>query len=130
MMTTDLFGSSGKKPKKVRKPRAENADAVARLEALHAELYASKWGGLQYRPLSIGRNRKHLADLERVHGEQEIALGLYFRTADRRVISGAYDIPDFFRLVPYLLLADRKGTQDERTLANIDAAQRAVGRRK
>jgi hypothetical protein len=133
MMT--LFGEGGEttavaKKAKAKRPRAENADAVQRLETAYAEQFERRWG---FKPIrNYGRERKELGELERQEGWGEAAvaelLPVFFSTADRKVTSGSYSLSEFVRTAQYLRQLNRR--LDPRTAENVDAARRAIGRHK
>lgn len=124
-----LFGEAPepKKPKVV-KPRSENADAVLRIEARYTELFKERW---KFEPKrNYGRDRKELGELERLWGETEVLdlLQLFFVTTDPKIVRCDYTVTAFCALAQHLKLNARR-PQDERTIANLDAAARAMGRR-
>jgi hypothetical protein len=72
-------------------------------------------------------------DLEKAWGEADVLQLLrdYFGTADPKIKAGDYSVMDFNRHAQYL--KQRRARQQQaspRTAANIEAAERAVGRRK
>jgi hypothetical protein len=51
----------------------------------------------------------------------------FFASADPKVTSGDYSFLTFYRLAPHLLLANQRQDRNDSTLANLQAAARAVG---
>jgi hypothetical protein len=118
--------------KKAKRPKMENADAVARIEERYVELFAQRWG---FAPLrNYGRERKALGELERQEGWGEQAvldlLPVYFTTADRKIVSGDYSLSDFCRNAQFLRQLGKRVSVDPRMADNIAAARRVVGRHK
>ncbi len=128
-----LFGENDnappKKPKP--KPRAENADAVQRLEMQYTDQFEARWGFKPRR--NYGRERKELGELERQDGWGEMAIAdlfpIYFSTPDTRITRGDYSLSDFVHNAQYLRQLARRIQLEPRTVQNIVAAQRAIGGR-
>ena len=128
-----LFGETENavpaKPKRAKRPPAENAAAVQRLEAKYTELFEARWG---FKPTrNYGRERKALGELERQEGwgEEAVAalLPVFFRTSDSKITRGDYSLVYFVQNAMYLRQLAKRVMLDPRTQGNIDAALRAAG---
>lgn len=129
MTPGELFGAPEKKAKK-KKERSANTDAVLRLEAAYCEAFEARW---KFKPRrSYGRDRKHFSDLEQTWGEDEVMaiIGAFFATADFKVVRSDYSVGALYALAQHVRLLARRSVGDDRTLANIDAAARATGRKR
>ena len=132
----DLFGDTPvpRLTKKLVKEAlsSETEGLTLRLEKAWDAAYLRRWK-IPALHKSIGRDRKHFADLGKLLGEEEVTrlIDLYFTTRDRRIDSGPYEVGIFYSLISYLRELEQRQLQhiDPTTQANIEAAQRATGRR-
>jgi hypothetical protein len=103
---------------------------VTRLEGRYTELFEARWGFKPRR--NYGRERKELGELERQEGWGEAAvaalLPVFFRTVDPRVTRSDYSLSEFCRCAQFLRQLPKRVQLDERTSANVAAAERAIGR--
>lgn len=124
-----LFGEPESK-KRAKKAPEESDNVVVRLEAAFIAAHEQRW---KCKPMrDYGRDRKGLKALAAQLSEEEIVrlIQVYFTSPDRQIDRGDYTFQYFFKLVSHLRLLDQRRQTDERTRENVDAARRAIGKRK
>ena len=128
-MAEDLLGDVPKKKAKATLESSANG-AGGRLVARWVDGYVLKFG-IKADPRQVGRLGKELKQLATAWGEAEVEalVDLFFATTDAAVVRSDYSPAAFLGLVPRLRIKGHLRAS-ERTRENVDAATRAMERRR
>jgi hypothetical protein len=95
--------------------------------------FAERLQGCAKPMMQWGRDGKFAKQMIATWGEEVVVnlLATFFETTDQRVTRTVYSFQDFYNTAQYLMIRDRKPSvaSDPRTASNLDAANRAMGRR-
>lgn len=108
--------------------KALQTSAIARVEARYIERFEAKFG---FTPkIAYGKERKLLQGLIAPWGESDVLalVDEFFATTDPKIVRSDYTLTAFAYHAQHLKLHGHR--TDDRTADNIDAATRAMGKRR